>query len=168
MNGQMTAGILASILAALLFTGMDVSAKALAHLGMGEITFIRGLVGLLFIPFLARGEGKPLFSGKDRGLLHLRGLMGGFGILLFFYSLPGLTLGDAEILVQLSAFFMCILSPLFLKTTPSGKVAVWLFVIAAGAAVVLRIWISRPSTGTPSLGCCRPSAPPVPIPALGS
>ncbi len=35
---------------------------------------------------------------------------------------------------------MCILSPLFLKTTPSGKVAVWLFVIAAGAAVVLRIW----------------------------
>lgn len=140
MNGQMTAGILASILAALLFTGMDVSAKALAHLGMGEITFIRGLVGLLFIPFLARGEGKPLFSGKDRGLLHLRGLMGGFGILLFFYSLPGLTLGNAEILVQLSAFFMCILSPLFLKTTPSGKVAVWLFVIAAGAAVVLRIW----------------------------
>ena len=66
--------------------------------------------------------------------------MGGFGILLFFYSLPGLTLGDAEILVQLSAFFMCILSPLFLKTTPSGKVEVWLFVIAAGAAVVLRIW----------------------------
>lgn len=140
MKGQMTAGILASILAALLFTAMDVSAKALGHLGMGEITFIRGLAGLLFIPLIARGEGQPVFSGRDRLLLHLRGLMGGFGILLFFYSLPGLTLGDAEILVQLSAFFMCILSPIFLKTKLPGKVVLWLFVIALGAAIVLRIW----------------------------
>lgn len=140
MKGQMTAGILASILAALLFTAMDVSAKALGHLGMGEITFIRGLAGLLFIPLIARGEGRPVFSGRDRLLLHLRGLMGGFGILLFFYSLPGLTLGDAEILVQLSAFFMCILSPIFLKTKLPGKVVLWLFVIALGAAIVLRIW----------------------------
>lgn len=152
MKGQMTAGILASILAALLFTAMDVSAKALGHLGMGEITFIRGLAGLLFIPLIARGEGMPLFSGKDRGLLHLRGLMGAFGILLFFYSLPGLTLGDAEILVQLSAFFMCILSPLFLKTRLPGKVVIWLFVIAAGAAIVLRIWNFQAFNGYAVLG----------------
>jgi drug/metabolite transporter (DMT)-like permease len=148
----MTAGILASILAALLFTAMDVSAKALGHLGMGEITFIRGLAGLLFIPLIARGEGMPLFSGKDRGLLHLRGLMGAFGILLFFYSLPGLTLGDAEILVQLSAFFMCILSPIFLKTRLPGKVIIWLFVIAAGAAIVLRIWNFQAFNGYAVLG----------------
>ncbi|WP_416177468.1 DMT family transporter [Dialister sp.] len=152
MKGQMTAGILASILAALLFTAMDVSAKALGHLGMGEITFIRGLAGLLFIPLIARGEGMPLFSGKDRGLLHLRGLMGAFGILLFFYSLPGLTLGDAEILVQLSAFFMCILSPIFLKTRLPGKVIIWLFVIAAGAAIVLRIWNFQAFNGYAVLG----------------
>lgn len=152
MKGQMTAGILASILAALLFTAMDVSAKALGHLGMGEITFIRGLAGLLFIPLIARGEGMPLFSGKDRELLHLRGLMGAFGILLFFYSLPGLTLGDAEILVQLSAFFMCILSPIFLKTRLPGKVIIWLFVIAAGAAIVLRIWNFQAFNGYAVLG----------------
>jgi drug/metabolite transporter (DMT)-like permease len=152
VKGQMTAGILASILAALLFTAMDVSAKALGHLGMGEITFIRGLAGLLFIPLIARGEGMPLFSGKDRGLLHLRGLMGAFGILLFFYSLPGLTLGDAEILVQLSAFFMCILSPIFLKTRLPGKVIIWLFVIAAGAAIVLRIWNFQAFNGYAVLG----------------
>lgn len=140
MKGQMTLGITASILAAFLFTVMDVSAKVLAPLGMGEITFIRGMAGLFFIPLIARHEGKPIFSGKDRLLLHLRGLFGGFGILLFFYSLPGLKLGDAEILVQLSAFFMCILSPIFLKTTPSGKVVPWLIIIAAGAAVVLQVW----------------------------
>ena len=90
MKGQMTLGITASILAAFLFTVMDVSAKVLAPLGMGEITFIRGLAGLLFIPLIAMHEGKAVFSGKDRLLLHLRGLFGGFGILLFFYSLPGL------------------------------------------------------------------------------
>lgn len=140
MKGQMTLGITASILAAFLFTVMDVSAKVLAPLGMGEITFIRGMAGLFFILLIARHEGKPIFSGKDRLLLHLRGLFGGFGILLFFYSLPGLKLGDAEILVQLSAFFMCILSPIFLKTTPSGKVVPWLITIAAGAAVVLQVW----------------------------
>lgn len=140
MKGQMTLGITASILAAFLFTVMDVSAKVLAPMGMGEITFIRGMAGLFFIPLIARHEGKPIFSGKDRLLLHLRGLFGGFGILLFFYSLPGLKLGDAEILVQLSAFFMCILSPIFLKTTPSGKVVPWFIIIAAGAAVVLQVW----------------------------
>ena len=127
-------------MAALLFTVMDVSAKVLAPLGMGEITFIRGLAGLLFIPLIARHEGKPLFSGKDRLLLHLRGLFGGFGILLFFYSLLGMKLGDAEILVQLSAFFMCILSPIFLHTRLSTAVMPWLAVIAAGAAVVLQVW----------------------------
>lgn len=140
MKGQMTLGISASIMAALLFTAMDVSAKALSSLGMGEITFIRGLAGLLFIPLIAWQEKKPVFSGKDRKILHLRGIFGGLGILLFFYSLPGLKLGDAEILVQLSAFFMCILSPIFLKTRPSAAVLPWLAVIATGAAVVLRVW----------------------------
>ena len=152
MKGQMTLGITASILAAFLFTVMDVSAKVLAPLGMGEITFIRGLAGLLFIPLIAMHEGKAVFSGKDRLLLHLRGLFGGFGILLFFYSLPGLKLGDAEILVQLSAFFMCILSPIFLHTPPSGKVLPWLVTIAAGAALVLQVWNFQAFNGYALLG----------------
>lgn len=121
---SMTLGILASILAALLFTLMDVSAKAVSYLGTGELTFVRGLVGLFFLPLIAKRESLPLFSGKDRLLLHTRGIFGGMGILLFFFCLKGLTLGDAEILVQLAAFFMCILSPIFLKTTPSGQVRV--------------------------------------------
>ena len=120
----MTLGILASILAALLFTLMDVSAKAVSYLGTGELTFVRGLVGLFFLPLIAKRESLPLFSGKDRLLLHTRGIFGGMGILLFFFCLKGLTLGDAEILVQLAAFFMCILSPIFLKTTPHGQVRV--------------------------------------------
>lgn len=64
MKGQMTLGITASILAAFLFTVMDVSAKVLAPLGMGEITFIRGMAGLFFIPLIARHEGKPIFPER--------------------------------------------------------------------------------------------------------
>ena len=48
-----TKGILASMLAAFFFTTMDVGAKTLIHLGTGEITFFRGLLGLLALPLLA-------------------------------------------------------------------------------------------------------------------
>ena len=133
-------GILASILAAVFFTTMDIGAKKLLYLGTGEITFFRGLLGMLFLPFMARVESLPVFSGKDRGLLHLRGLFGGVCLLFFFYCLNGLTLGDAEILTQLSAFFMCLLSPVFLKGRLQGREVPWLGMIALGAAIVLQVW----------------------------
>ncbi|WP_416181580.1 DMT family transporter [Acidaminococcus timonensis] len=135
-----TKGILASMLAAFFFTTMDVGAKTLIHLGTGEITFFRGLLGLLALPLLARREGLPVFSGKDRLLLHLRGFFGCACLLFFFYCLQGLKLGDAEILTQLSAFFMCLLSPLFLKAELGQNVVPRLIMIAAGAAIVLQVW----------------------------
>lgn len=135
-----TKGILASMLAAFFFTTMDVGAKTLIHLGTGEITFFRGLLGLLALPLLARREGLPVFSGKDRLLLHLRGFFGCACLLFFFYCLQGLKLGDAEILTQLSAFFMCLLSPLFLKAKLGQNVVPRLVMIAAGAAIVLQVW----------------------------
>lgn len=137
---SVTIGILAAILAALLFAAMDIFVKALGRIGTGEITFLRGLIGLLFLPFLARRAAETVFSGKDRLLLHVRGFTGGFGILLFFFSLRGLTLGDAEILAQLCAFFMCVLSPLFLKNNPKGNILLPLLIIAGGAGLVLQVW----------------------------
>lgn len=135
-----TLGIFAAMLAAVLFTGMDVFAKALGRMSSGELTFLRGAIGLLFLPFIARQEARPVFSGKDTMLLHLRGFTGGFSILLFFIALKGLTLGDAEILTELSAFFVYLLSPFFLKNNPGGHVALPLAVIAAGAACVMQVW----------------------------
>lgn len=133
-------GILASILAAVFFTTMDVGAKKLIHLRTGEITFFRGVIGLLLLPFMARMESRPVFSGKDHLLLHLRGLFGCACLLFFFYCLNGLTLGDAEILTQLSAFFMCLLSPVFLKGKLQKRAVPWLGMIALGAAIVLQVW----------------------------
>lgn len=136
----MTAGVLASVGAAALFTLMDVFVRMLGHMNTGEITFWRGLLGLLLLPVLARQAAMTLFSGKDRLILHLRGLFGGLGIYLFFLSLQGLTLGDAEILAQLAGFFMCILSPLFLKGGLSKKSIPSLLLIVAGTALVIEVW----------------------------
>lgn len=139
-KNAVTLGILAAILAAILFTAMDVFVKALLRLGTGEITCLRGLIGMAFLPFIAKSEGQRLFSGKDTLLLHVRGFTGGMGLLLYFFSLRGLTLGDAEILAQLCAFFMFIMAPLFLHNNPKGNVVTALFIIAAGAGVVLQVW----------------------------
>jgi drug/metabolite transporter (DMT)-like permease len=142
-QNKVTLGIAAAILSALLFAGMDVFVKTLSHLGTGEITFFRGLIGIGFLPYLARKEGMPIFSGKDRVTLHLRGISGGLGILLFFFSLKGLTLGDAEILAQLCSFFMVFLAPFFLKQNPRGHIFAPLLLIATGAAVILQVWNFR-------------------------
>lgn len=139
-KNRVTLGILAAVFAAFLFSGMDVFAKALGRLGTGEITFLRGIIGMAFLPLIARKESLPVFSGRDRLLLHVRGACGGFGILFFFYSIRGLTLGDAEILAQLSAFFMCLLAPFCLKRNPQGNLVLPLVVIAAGAGIILQIW----------------------------
>lgn len=79
---SMTLGILASILAALLFTLMDVSAKAVSYLGTGELTFVRGLVGLFFLPLIAKRESLPLFREGQTAPSYARHF-GGMGILLF-------------------------------------------------------------------------------------
>lgn len=132
-------GVAAAILASLMLTGMDAFVKVLDGLGTGEITFFRGIFGIAVLPLLPRGKGK-LFTGKDKWLLHIRGIAGGFGILFFFYSLRGLTLGDAYILAELSAFFMYLLAPFFLKETPRGSLVPALIAMAAGAAIILQIW----------------------------
>jgi drug/metabolite transporter (DMT)-like permease len=133
-------GIAASIGAALCFTIMDAFVKSLGHIGTGELTFFRGLIGLAFLPVLAHFSRIPVFSGKNRLLLLLRGLFGGSGIIFVFLSIQGLTLGDASILTQLSAFFMCILSPLFLKEQWPSHVLPGLIMITAGTFLVLQIW----------------------------
>lgn len=57
-------GIAASIGAALCFTIMDAFVKSLGHIGTGELTFFRGLIGLAFLPVLAHFSRTPVFSGK--------------------------------------------------------------------------------------------------------
>ena len=70
----------------------------------------------------------------------MRGFFGSTALFLYFLSIEGLTLGDAQILSQLAAFFMCILSPLFLEERLPGQAVPGLVTIAAGTLCVVQIW----------------------------
>lgn len=114
-RGNIFLGVVTTILASLSFTAMSACAKALAPISSEEMTFFRGLVGLIFIPLLTLQTKEPFFTGKYKFMLSLRGFFGSAALLFYFLSIEGMTLGDSQILSQLAAFFMCILSPIFLK-----------------------------------------------------
>lgn len=106
-------GITATLLASLSFTFMSACARMLEPMASGEMTFFRGLFGLLFIPLLSLESGEPFYTGKFKGFLSLLGLFGSIALFFYFLSIEGLTLGDAQILSQLAAFFMCLMAPYF-------------------------------------------------------
>ena len=73
-------------------------------------------------------------------MLCLRGLFGSIALFFYFLSIEGLTLGDSQILSQLAAFFMCLLSPLFLKEKLPRQAIPGMLAIAVGTLCVVQIW----------------------------
>lgn len=140
-NGSMMVwGVLAAIGASLAFTLMDVFVKAMPDIPSSELTFFRGVVGLFVIPLLCMRTGEAFFTHHNKWLLCLRGFFGSMGLLFYFLSIHGLTLGDSQILAQLSAFFMCILSPIFLHERLPLRAVPALVIITAGTFSVIEIW----------------------------
>lgn len=135
-KGNIFLGVVTTILASLSFTAMSACAKALAPISSEEMTFFRGLVGLIFIPLLTLQTKEPFFTGKYKFMLSLRGFFGSAALLFYFLSIEGMTLGDSQILSQLAAFFMCILSPIFLKEKLPKEAIPGLVVIALGTLCV--------------------------------
>ena len=104
-RGNIFLGVVTTILASLSFTAMSACAKALAPISSEEMTFFRGLVGIIFIPLLTLQTKEPFFTGKYKFMLSLRGFFGSAALLFYFLSIEGMTLGDSQILSQLAAFF---------------------------------------------------------------
>lgn len=139
-RSSITLGVITTFLAALSFTFMSACARCLSAMPSGELTLFRGVVGLFFIPLLCLQTKERFYTGKYRFLLSLRGLFGAAALFFYFFSIEGLTLGDAQILSQLAAFFMCILSPLFLKEKLPKEALPGMLAIVLGTALVIRIW----------------------------
>lgn len=74
---------------------------------------------------------KDSFYGKraNQKLLIVRSTFGTVGMLLFFYSISQLTIGDANMLNKLSTFFLIIFSAVFLKEKLKPY-QVWMIVLA--------------------------------------
>ena len=80
-------GLIYALLSALLFSTMNVFVKLLGtSIPAGEIAFARGLFGTVAVLIIMYMKGIH-FSKEDRGLLVMRGLYGGFGMVCNFIAL---------------------------------------------------------------------------------
>lgn len=130
-------GLIYALLSALLFSTMNVFVKLLGtSIPAGEIAFARGLFGTVAVLIIMYMKGIP-FSKEDRGLLVMRGLYGGFGMVCNFIALVHLKLSDATILFQMTGIFVFIFSALFLKESLPKGAGKWLALIFAAVMIMV-------------------------------
>lgn len=128
------------MLSSLMFSIMNVFVKeASKTMGTGEIVFVRSFIGIIAILIIMK-YCHLHFSHKDIPTLILRGFAGGVSMFLLFVAISGMKLGDVAILQQLSAFFVLIISVVYLKEKLPTKSILPLIIIVLGACFVLRPW----------------------------
>lgn len=81
-----------------------------------EIVFYRNLLGVLIIVYSIR-KAKILIDTSKLHLLFLRGLFGALAMVLFFYTIATIPLGEAVVLNKTSPFFVTILAYYLIKET---------------------------------------------------
>lgn len=130
-------GLIYALLSALLFSTMNVFVKLLGtSIPAGEIAFARGLFGTVAVLIIMYMKGIH-FSKEDSGLLVMRGLYGGFGMVCNFIALVHLKLSDATILFQMTGIFVFIFSALFLKESLPKGAGKWLALIFAAVMIMV-------------------------------
>ncbi len=130
-------GIILSIVAAFVFSIMNVLVKYISQgIPSNEIGFFRGLFGIGYIGILMYIKKVP-FSKKERGWLLLRGVVGSMYVIVNFFALSVMPLGDLNILVQLSGLFVIFFSWVFLKEKLSIKILPYVIAILLGAFIVI-------------------------------
>ncbi len=108
-------GIFDMIAASFFFGTMTVFVKlASATLPVFEVVFFRGLLGSALMALMIVKE-KSSFTGKEPGLLFMRGLFGFIALAMNFYAISKLNLGLAVILNYTSPIFVAAISAIFLR-----------------------------------------------------
>jgi drug/metabolite transporter (DMT)-like permease len=102
-----------------------------------EIVFFRNFIGI-FIILYALKHTPPKLSGGKIHLLFTRGLLGFMAMILFFYTITVIPLGEAITLNKTSPFFVTILAFFLLREDLSIKTAVALFVGFTGVILIAK------------------------------
>ena len=135
---QQTKGALILVLAMLSFSAMGAMAKLAADsVSSFEVVFFRGLVGMAIIAAVAGRRGVSVL-GKRKGLLLARGLTGSCAMLMFFYALSKIPVGNAILLNQMTPIFVLPLAALFLKERITWRHLVFVPLALVGAALVIK------------------------------
>ena len=103
-------GVLFMLLSALISALNGAIAKILSQdLSALEIVFFRNLIGVILIVYALRHT-PPILKGGKFHLLFLRGLFGFLAMILFFYTITTIPLGEAITLNKTSPFFVTLLA----------------------------------------------------------
>ena len=136
----MNRGLIFAMLSSLAFSFMNVFVKEASQtINTGEIVFIRSLLNVIMVLVIMR-IAKIKFSHKDRKTLIFRGVVGGLSMSLIFLAVSGMNLGDVSILQQLSAFFVLIISAVYLREKLPAHTILPLIIIVLGTCLILRPW----------------------------
>lgn len=136
----MNKGVIFAVVAAFMFSVMNALVKEVSTtITTGEIVFFRSIIGLVII-LMIMYFGKIKFSHCDIKTLIFRGVVGGLSMSLIFYTLAYMPLADVSILQQLSAFFVLIISVVYLKDKLPKIMIIPLAIIVLGTLCIVKPW----------------------------
>jgi len=131
-------GVLYMLMSALISALNGALTKVLTHdISALEIVFFRNLFGVVLILFAIKHTPITLFKGHI-SLLFMRGLFGFMAMILFFYTISVIPLGEAITLNKTSPFFVTLLAFLFLKERLYFRVALALFIGFCGTLLITK------------------------------
>lgn len=141
MNNK-TKGIIAIIIAALGFALMSVFVKFASSdiPATQKVLFRNGVSVFISLAMVFKYRASYYGQLKHQPLLLMRSLFGTVGMLLFFYSIDHLPLGDANMLNKLSTFFLLIFSAIFLKEKMKPYQ-----IVVIGVAFIGTLFIIKPT-----------------------
>ncbi len=138
MITNMDRGILFMLLSALISALNGAVAKILAEdFSALEIVFYRNLLGVAMVLYTLKHT-KPTLSGGKLHLLILRGIFGASAMVLFFYTITVIPLGEAITLNKTSPFFVSILAFYLMKEHLSKRAVVALLIGFIGIVLITK------------------------------
>ncbi|MCM3765624.1 DMT family transporter [Neobacillus niacini] len=131
-------GVILAILASLIFSIMNALVKEVSSsIPTAEVVFFRSLIGTIIIFILMRNS-KVSFSTTGIPMLALRGALGAFYLIAYFYTISKIPLADASILAHLSPFFAVGFSFFLLKERVPKSVIYILPLTIIGAILLVK------------------------------
>lgn len=131
-------GVVLSLCSTFFFSVMYLFTKLSSqNIPTAEITFFRGLIGLVIIVPYMLHNGISITSGNKK-LLILRGLLGGVAVLLSFYAVSRMKLSEVSILLQTTPIFVIVFARMFLKEKLPKSFYLLLLLSACGVFFVIK------------------------------
>lgn len=102
-----------------------------------EIIFFRSLFGGVLLASIMIGQRTSLV-GKNHRLLFLRAIIGFVGLVMVFYAIGRINIGNVATLMNTAPFFVVILAPFMLGEKFNRKILIWLLIGFIGVVLILK------------------------------